>query len=77
MTLNTAILGCTLCAQLVLLKQTKDAIHQWLQCRMIYMVIITEMRELAEAMDAEGKPKPHAVYQRPDGQWVADVFPLG
>lgn len=41
------------------------------------MVIITEMRELAEAMDAEGEPQPHAVYQRPNGQWVADVFPLG
>ncbi|DBB03304.1 hypothetical protein WJX82_011741 [Trebouxia sp. C0006] len=44
---------------------------------MIYMVIITEMRELAEAMEAEGAPQPHALYQRPNGQWVADVFPLG
>ena len=41
------------------------------------MVMITEMRELAEAMDAEGAPQPHALYQRPNGQWVADVFPLG
>ena len=41
------------------------------------MVMITEMRELAEAMDAEGQPQPHALYQRAGGQWVADVFPLG
>lgn len=44
---------------------------------MVWMVVITEMRELAEAMDAEGEPQPQAVYQRPNGQWVADVFPLG
>lgn len=41
------------------------------------MVIITEMRELAEAMDAEGQPQPHALYKLPNGQWAADVFPLG
>lgn len=44
---------------------------------MIWMVIITEMRELAEAMDAEGQPQPHALYKLPNGQWAADVFPLG
>ena len=48
-----------------------------MHCRMVWMVVITEMRELAEAMDAEGEPQPQAVYKRPNGQWVADVFPLG
>ena len=41
------------------------------------MVIVQAMRLLADAMDAEGQPKPHELYKRPDGQLVADVFPLG
>ena len=41
------------------------------------MVITQALRLLADAMDAEGQPKPHKIYRRPDGQLVADVFPLG
>lgn len=41
------------------------------------MVITQALRLLADAMDAEGQPKPQKVYRRPDGQLVADVFPLG
>lgn len=45
--------------------------------RAIWMVITQALRLLADAMDAEGQPKPHKIYRRPDGQLVADVFPLG
>ncbi|KAK9868062.1 hypothetical protein WJX84_011056 [Apatococcus fuscideae] len=39
--------------------------------------IVTCLRELAEAMDCNGAPKPHSLTQRPNGQFVADVMPLG
>lgn len=41
------------------------------------MPIVSGLREYAEALEAGGSPRPYSTYQRPDGQWVADVFPLG
>lgn len=35
------------------------------------------IRELADAMNANGQPAPNAISQRPGGQWVVDAFPLG
>src|SRR5688572_27927446 len=32
-------------------------------------------RLLLEALKAGGQPKPPGLKQRPDGQWIADVFP--
>ena len=41
------------------------------------MPVVTLIRELAEAMEADGHPKPFGVKTRPDGQKVVDVWPLG
>ncbi len=42
-----------------------------------WLPVAWAIRELAYAMDASGQPAPNATYQRPDGQWVVDAFPLG
>ncbi|BDA42382.1 hypothetical protein COCOBI_03-2690 [Coccomyxa sp. Obi] len=44
---------------------------------MAWLPVAWAIRELIEAMDAGGQPTPNAVRQRPDGQVVVDVFPLG
>lgn len=38
---------------------------------------ISGLREYAEALEARGSPQPQNIRRRPDGQAVADVFPLG
>jgi acyl-CoA reductase-like NAD-dependent aldehyde dehydrogenase len=43
-----------------------------------FVPIVSALREYAEALEAGGAGTPHRVYQRPgNGQWVADVFPVG
>lgn len=44
---------------------------------MAWLPVAWAIRELIEAMDAGGQPAPNSVRQRPDGQVVVDVFPLG
>lgn len=39
------------------------------------MTTIRNLRLLAEALEAGGQPSPKRLYQRPDGQWVAEIFP--
>lgn len=39
------------------------------------MAVVRNLRLLAEALEQGGQPAPKRVYQRPDGQWVATVFP--
>lgn len=39
------------------------------------MTTIRNLRLLADALEQGGQPSPRRVYQRPDGQWVAEVFP--
>lgn len=39
------------------------------------MATIRNLRMLAEALEQDGQPSPRRVFQRPDGQWVAEVFP--
>jgi hypothetical protein len=39
--------------------------------------VVSALREYAEAMEAGGQPLPASLSARPDGQLVADVFPLG
>lgn len=39
------------------------------------MTTVRNLRLLAEALEAGGRPSPKRVYQRPDGQWVAEIFP--
>ena len=38
---------------------------------------IYALREYAETLEAGCQPKPRKLYQRPDGQYVADVLPRG
>ncbi|KAK9814745.1 hypothetical protein WJX72_010772 [[Myrmecia] bisecta] len=42
-----------------------------------WMPVTSELRELAETLEAGGETQPHAVITRPDGQLVLDVFPTG
>ena len=42
-----------------------------------WLPVAWALRELAYAMDANGQPAANSITQRPDGQWVVDVFPLG
>ena len=35
------------------------------------------LREYAETLEAGCQPKPRKLYQRPDGQYVAEVLPRG
>ena len=44
---------------------------------MAWLPVAWAIRELIEAMDAGGQPSANSVRQRPDGQVVVDVFPLG
>lgn len=44
---------------------------------MAWLPVAWGIRELIEAMDAGGQPSPNGVRERPDGQLVVDVFPLG
>jgi len=44
---------------------------------MCWLPVTWALRDLADALDAGGAPAPNAATQRPDGQWVVDVFPLG
>ena len=39
------------------------------------MTTVRNLRMLEEALEAGGQPAPKRVYRRPDGQWVAEVFP--
>lgn len=39
------------------------------------LAVMRNLRLYAEALDADGAPKLPSVTQRPDGQWVARVFP--
>ncbi|MGF1464829.1 MAG: aldehyde dehydrogenase family protein [Sandaracinaceae bacterium] len=39
------------------------------------MPLLRNLRLLAEAMDADGAPRPPAVRQRQDGRWVVRVYP--
>lgn len=39
------------------------------------MTTVRNLRMLAEALEQDGKPSPKRVWQRRDGQWVAQVFP--
>jgi acyl-CoA reductase-like NAD-dependent aldehyde dehydrogenase len=39
------------------------------------MCVVRNCRLLAEALEANGQPEPAGKWQRPDGQWVARVFP--
>lgn len=41
------------------------------------LAVMRNLRLFAEALDAEGQPKLPKTWQRPDGQWVARVFPQG
>ena len=41
------------------------------------MPAISLLREYVETLEAGAPPKPYSLVQRPDGQYVADVFPLG
>lgn len=40
------------------------------------MTSARNIRLLVEALEADGQPKPLRKWRRPDGQWVAHVFPL-
>ena len=43
-----------------------------------FVPIISGLREYAEALDAGGAPRPHALSRHPaTGQYIADVFPAG
>jgi acyl-CoA reductase-like NAD-dependent aldehyde dehydrogenase len=39
------------------------------------MTTIRNLRMLVDALEADGQPAPKRLYQRRDGQWVAEVFP--
>lgn len=39
------------------------------------MTTIRNLRLLMESLEQGGRPAPKRVYQRPDGQWVAQIFP--
>jgi len=39
------------------------------------MTVVRNIRLLIEALEAQGQPKAPALEKRPDGQWVARVFP--
>jgi acyl-CoA reductase-like NAD-dependent aldehyde dehydrogenase len=41
------------------------------------MTTIRNLRLLVEALQQGGQPAPKRVYQHPNGQWVAEVFPNG
>jgi acyl-CoA reductase-like NAD-dependent aldehyde dehydrogenase len=41
------------------------------------LAVMRNLRLFAEALDADGAPKLPKTWQRPDGQWVARVFPQG
>ncbi len=43
--------------------------------RLGWIPVVTAIREYVEALHANGQPAPQRLYARPDGQWVADVFP--
>lgn len=41
------------------------------------LAVMRNLRLYAEALDAGGQPKLPKTWQRPDGQWIARVFPQG
>lgn len=41
------------------------------------MTTLRNLRLLIEALEQRGQPAPKRLWQRPDGQWVAQVFPSG
>lgn len=42
-----------------------------------WLAVVSELRELAETLEAGGQTRPHATHTRPGGQQVLDVFPTG
>lgn len=51
---------------------SNDEGEEWLSA---FMPVIRNMRQLIEALQANGQPTLPHTYQRPNGQWVAKVFP--
>lgn len=45
--------------------------------RLLLASIALSIREYAETLEAGGQPTPNKVYQRPNGQYVAEVVPRG
>lgn len=45
--------------------------------RALLCPVVAAIREYAETLEAGGQAKPRKLYQRPDGQHVAEVVPQG
>ena len=45
--------------------------------RTLLCAVVAAVREYAETLEAKAQPKPRKLYQRPDGQYVAEVVPQG
>ncbi len=44
---------------------------------MVWLVVVWILRHYAEALEANGEPRPNGVHRRKDGQYVVDTFALG
>ena len=45
--------------------------------RTLLITPVVALREYAEALESGGQPKPRKLYQRSNGQYVAEVLPQG